>query len=198
MAFWVRILAFSILILIFALETDLFLSLTSVLLPRILRAVYSAFSPVSVPSLAPLKMIASTSAFMDAVKARRSIYALNNISPISDTSIEQLVRDTMLHVPSAFNSQSTRAVLLLNQEHQKFWEMAKEVLGASAADEEAAKKTNGRIDGFKGAYGTVSCFRTPRCKAVRPDNDTYSSVFRLTAPLDHVLRRHAHHRSHAS
>ncbi len=64
----------------------------------------------------------------------------------------------MLHVPSAFNSQSTRAVLLLKQEHEKFWEMTKEVLKASAADEEAAKKTESRMDGFKGAYGTVSYF----------------------------------------
>ena len=38
--------------------------------------------------------------------------------------IEHIVK----YMPSAFNSQSTRIVLLLNDQHIKFWENAKTVL----------------------------------------------------------------------
>jgi len=64
--------------------------------------------------------------FFDAIKARRSIYALTSDSPISASEIEELVKATMLQVPSSFNSQTARVVLLLGAEHKKFWDMVGE------------------------------------------------------------------------
>ena len=64
----------------------------------------------------------SASKVFDAVKSRRSYYQLEASSPISDDAIHAMVKDAVLHVPSSFNSQSTRIVVLLADEHKKLWE----------------------------------------------------------------------------
>lgn len=57
----------------------------------------------------------------DAVQQRRTIYALNKKSPVPDQRIEDLTRQAIKDVPSSFNSQSARLVVLLKDEHDKFW-----------------------------------------------------------------------------
>lgn len=96
----------------------------------------------------------STDGLMDAVKARRSHYALDANAPVSDARVTELVKETLLHVPSAFNSQTTRAVILFKDEHKKFWATAKSTL-AQGMDKETAEKSLGRLDGFAAAYGSV-------------------------------------------
>ena len=100
--------------------------------------------------------MASQKSFIDAVKSRRTYYALNKQPPISDDQITQLVNDTVLHVPSSFNSQSTRAVVLLKDQHDKFWDFVIEVLKPMLSGEEQLKSSTARINGFKAGYGTVS------------------------------------------
>lgn len=98
--------------------------------------------------------------FLDAVAARRSIYPLSNSSPISDAKIQDIIKQTITHVPSSFNSQTTRVVLLVKEEHEKLWEIVKEVLkGVVPADGWAA--TEGKLNMFKAAYGSVSCSHLP-------------------------------------
>lgn len=63
--------------------------------------------------------MASSKTFLDAIKERRTIYQLNKEAPKSDKEISELINQVVLHVPSSFNSQSTRVVLLLNAEHEK-------------------------------------------------------------------------------
>lgn len=92
--------------------------------------------------------------FIDAIKERRTIYALNKESPISDKQIVDLAEKALLHVPSSFNSQSTRLVVLLNKEHDQFWDYVLEVL-KPVTTEEQFPKTQQRIQGFRNAYGTV-------------------------------------------
>ena len=60
-----------------------------------------------------------STSFNEAVKARRSIYALSASSPISDAAITTIVNEAVKHSPSSFNSQSSRAILLLGEEHTK-------------------------------------------------------------------------------
>jgi len=97
----------------------------------------------------------STPDFMQTVALRRSIYALNSKSPISDKKIQDLAYQTLRTVPSAFNSQTTRLVVLLQSEHQKFWNMTKEVFLADVKDEKAAENLGKKLDGFGKAYGSV-------------------------------------------
>lgn len=91
---------------------------------------------------------------MDVVKARRSYYALNKESPVSNEIISQILKDTILHVPSSFNSQSARLVVLLGADHDKFWEITKEILKPNVPEKQFADTVK-KLDGFKAGYGTV-------------------------------------------
>lgn len=65
-----------------------------------------------------------------------------------------MVKHTLLHTPSAFNSQSTRIVVLLKKDHQKLWDITKEIFkGRLRADQ--FETTSKKLDGFRGAYGSV-------------------------------------------
>lgn len=99
--------------------------------------------------------MASQKSFLQAVKDRRTIYALNKQAPISDKEIVSIVKEAVLHVPSSFNSQSARLVVLLDAEHDKFWDATLEILKAIVPAEQL-EHTEKRIAGFKGGYGSVS------------------------------------------
>jgi hypothetical protein len=99
--------------------------------------------------------MSSQASFFDAVKSRRTYYQLNKEAPISDKQITEITEKAVLHVPSSFNSQSTRLVVLLNKDHDTFWEFVLEVL-KPLVPEEQFSQTEQKINGFKAAYGTVS------------------------------------------
>ncbi len=92
------------------------------------------------------------------VKARRTYYQLSDESPISDDRIHELVQEVIKHTPSSFNSQSTRAVVLLGDEHEKLWEDIVKPAVKAVAPPEAWEGSNKRLSGFAAAYGTVSTF----------------------------------------
>lgn len=98
--------------------------------------------------------MAAPSTFLDAMHYRRSIYQLNNTSPISDDQIVSIANSVIQDVPSSFNSQSTRLVVLLHDEHVQFWNIVLECLRA-IVPEGAFLKTEKRIAGFRNSYGTV-------------------------------------------
>jgi len=104
--------------------------------------------------------MSATHSFWDVVKERRTYYALNKEAPVSDDRIVELVKDTILHTPSSFNSQSARIVVLLKADHDKFWEMVKKVLKAQVPAE-AFPRTEKKVNGFKAGYGTVRLLSNP-------------------------------------
>lgn len=118
--------------------------------------------------------MASTTPFLDAVTHRRSIYALNKNSPISDDRIEEIVTHLVKNVPSSFNSQSARLVLLLKDEHDKFWDIVRDILKAMVP-EDKFEATAARIGGFRAGYGTVSY-----TNALKPDYLDHGDQPRLT------------------
>ena len=95
--------------------------------------------------------------FFEAVETRRSVYALNKEVKVSDDRIKEIVEHAVKHVPSAFNSQTTRVVVLFKGEHEKLWDMTTEVLKAVMGDADFSG-TQQKMDMFKGAYGTVLFF----------------------------------------
>ena len=96
--------------------------------------------------------------FSEALKQRRTYYSITNQSPISDQEIECIVNMTVRHVPSAFNSQTTRVVLLLGESHKKLWQIVKDTL-KKIVPAEAFAKTEEKIDhSFACGYGTVLFF----------------------------------------
>ncbi len=96
--------------------------------------------------------------FKETIKHRRSYYAISNYSPISDNEIQEIIEYAVLHVPSAFNSQSTRIILLVGNNHIKFWNIVKDAL-RKIVGEKNFKATEDKIDGcFAAGYGTVLYF----------------------------------------
>ncbi|KRG32067.1 MULTISPECIES: nitroreductase family protein [Psychrobacter] len=85
---------------------------------------------------------------------RRSIYALGNELPVEPQAIVNMAERVLLHTPSAFNSQSSRLVVLFGAEHQKLWDIAEETLRAAVGDGDFSG-TKQKLDGFRAAAGTV-------------------------------------------
>ncbi|WP_019240493.1 MULTISPECIES: nitroreductase family protein [Bacillus] len=98
-----------------------------------------------------------TKDFYTVLKERRSIYTINNESPVSDERIQEIVEFAVLHAPSAFNSQNTRAVILLKEQSDKFWDITKETL-RKIVPADAFAETEGKMNMFKSGYGTVLFF----------------------------------------
>ena len=96
--------------------------------------------------------------FNDLIKNRRSIYAIGKNVKFSADEVAELIQTTVANSPSAFNSQTSRVVILFNQEHQKYWDIVKEVLKPFAPNEEAAAATNAKIDSFAAGFGTALFF----------------------------------------
>ncbi|RSX58372.1 nitroreductase family protein [Bifidobacterium samirii] len=116
--------------------------------------------------------------FIDQLKARRSQYALTADSPIADEAIVTLVQDVVREVPSAFNSQPQRAVVLFGDENQKLWGIVKDALRKVVADEEAFKATSAKIDSFAAGHGTVLFFDDVDVTAqLQADYPTYAAAF---------------------
>lgn len=96
--------------------------------------------------------------FEEAIANRRSYYSISNESPVADDEIVRIIHEAVKHVPSAYNSQSTRIVLLLKDEHKKLWEIVKRILKMMLAEEVFAK-TEKKIDAsFASGHGTVLFF----------------------------------------
>ncbi|NDV77458.1 nitroreductase family protein [Dysgonomonas sp. 511] len=93
--------------------------------------------------------------FKAAIENRRTYYNLSSKSLISDNEIKEILDFAILHVPSAFNSQSTRVILLLGKQHKLLWEIVKNTL-KKIVSPEAFANTEAKIDtAFASGYGTV-------------------------------------------
>lgn len=95
--------------------------------------------------------------FLDAVAGRRSIYSLGKEKTIKPERVEEIVKIAVTHVPSAFNSQSSRTVLLFDEQSRDFWAIVKETLRAIVPAENF-DKTAEKIDSFNAGWGTVLFF----------------------------------------
>ncbi|ADV42557.1 nitroreductase family protein [Bacteroides helcogenes] len=96
--------------------------------------------------------------FEEALAHRRTYYSIGSDSPVLDEEIVHVVREAVKNVPSAFNSQSTRIVLLLGDEHRKLWDIVKATLKPRISAE-AFVKTEAKIDScFACGHGTVLYF----------------------------------------
>lgn len=99
----------------------------------------------------------------EALKHRRSYYAIGNQTTLPDDAIEEILDFAALHIPSAFNSQSTRMVLLLKEHHQKLWQIVSDVL-RQTVPAAAFSTTEAKIKkSFASGYGTVLFFED-RCE----------------------------------
>ncbi|KGD75128.1 nitroreductase [Tatumella morbirosei] len=88
---------------------------------------------------------------------RRTIYALGPDLPLTDDEVISLIQTAIKNAPSAFNSQSSRALILLGDQHKTFWSLTKEQL-RKHVPAEAFEATDKKINGFAAAAGSVLFF----------------------------------------
>lgn len=86
---------------------------------------------------------------------RRTIYALNSTLPVAKEQVTKIVEHAILHTPSAFNSQSTRIVVLFGEDHKKLWQITEDELRKVVADDEAFEATKQKLEGFKAGAATI-------------------------------------------
>lgn len=112
-------------------------------------------------------MAASKVTLLDAIKNRGSLHVLSDDVSISDERIHEIVREGILHAPSAFNCQAGRAVVLLKEEHKKFWDLAHDAAKASVPPQLFEKAFEPRVKMFRAAYGSVSLVMFRNCAVWR-------------------------------
>lgn len=101
--------------------------------------------------------------FLEELKNRRTIYALGRNTEVSDEKIVEVIKEAVRQSPSAFNSQTTRVLILLNDEVTSFWnEMVANDLEATMKEqgvpEEAIAGTKEKLANFATSKGTVLFF----------------------------------------
>lgn len=91
------------------------------------------------------------------MKNRRSIYHLGSDLPLSKGVIAELITQVSANTPSAFNSQSSRLLLLFGKEHQRLWQIVADALKA-VVPEESYPETLNKIEQFAAGAGTLLLF----------------------------------------
>ncbi|KAJ7134480.1 nitroreductase family protein [Mycena epipterygia] len=98
-----------------------------------------------------------SAAYLAAIAVRRSNYTITPKSSVSDEKLEAIIKSCVLHCPTAFNTQSSRAVLVIGAENTKLWKMISESALKGLEGEQRASM-QGRLTAFGGGYGSVMFF----------------------------------------
>ncbi|OWR28353.1 nitroreductase [Saccharibacillus sp. O23] len=96
--------------------------------------------------------------FFEALKSRRSIYGIGKDVSVDEAKIQKIVEEAVLYTPTSFNSQTSRAVVLFGEQHDKLWDLTLAELKKVAVSEEAFEGTTNKINSFKSGYGTILFF----------------------------------------
>ncbi len=95
--------------------------------------------------------------FLESLRKRRSIYAIDKSIGIEDQELVDFIREITLNTPSAYNSESQRVVILLKDKHDLLWDMIKEEIKKIVKPEDYHKSEE-KLNSFKAGYGTVLFF----------------------------------------
>lgn len=118
------------------------------------------------------------SQFNSLTATRRSIYALGDNLSQTPEEIFDLVKQTIKNSPTAFNSQTVRAVVLFGKSSDKVWEIVEDALRKIAKSPDAFEKTKAKIDSFKAGYGTILYFTdTAIVHQLENDYPSYAANF---------------------
>lgn len=118
-----------------------------------------------------------TKDFYTAIKERRSYYGINKEVGVSDEKIKEIVEFAVKHTPSAFNSQSSRLVVLTGLAHDKLWDITTQAL-KKAVGEGDFSGTQQKMDSFKAGYGSILFFEDESVvKSLQEQFATYADNF---------------------
>ncbi|MFI0472530.1 nitroreductase family protein [Halomonas sp. HMF6819] len=90
-------------------------------------------------------------------ETRRSQYAIGKDISLSQDEASKLIQQAVKLAPTSFNSQSSRAVILFNEQHDRFWEIVMDTL-REMVPPESFDATEKKVNGFAAGAGTVLFF----------------------------------------
>lgn len=97
------------------------------------------------------------STFVQNLQKRRSIYALGKKVHQSQNYLSQLIFEAVKSCPAAYNAQTTRVIVLFNQSHLKFWQLAQDVQERNMP-EHVFEGEKIKLNQCKQALGTILFF----------------------------------------
>lgn len=114
---------------------------------------------------------------LEAISKRRSQYVISNASPISEERISEIVKTSVKYVPTAFNSQSHRVIVLFGDQNQKLWDITMEELRKIVPAEHFGS-TEEKINSFKNSFGSILYFEdTSVVKGLQEQFPSYANNF---------------------
>ena len=96
--------------------------------------------------------------FQSLIENRRTIYHIGKNVQLSTQDLTHLIENAIEHAPSAFNSQTSRAVILFHAEHEAFWTLAFDQLKQFLPDDEAKERTQAKLNSFSAGIATILFF----------------------------------------
>ena len=126
-----------------------------------------------------------------AFNARRTIYALGAKLPVVPQAIVNIAERVLLHTPSAFNSQSSRLVVLFGEQHEQLWDITELKLREAIGDGDFTS-TKAKMDSFRAAAGTVLFYEDNKVvKAMQDQYALYADRFPIWAEQTSAMHQYA-------
>ncbi len=133
--------------------------------------------------------------YTDAVAARYSAYMLDDRIEEAGASFDDVVsmiRRIAPEVPSSYNSQSCRLVVLGGDAHREFWSLVTDVLRDKVSDEARFARTESKMRMFSAAAGTVLFYEVdPITDELKREHPTYADVFPVWAEHGNAMMQFA-------
>lgn len=136
-------------------------------------------------------MIQNASQLQDIFANRRTIYALNDTLPVPDQAVVDAVEHAILHTPSAFNSQTTRIMVLFGDAHKRLWDIAEANLRQIVGDNDFSS-TEQKMASFRAGAGTILYFEDDNgIKALQEQFAIYADSFPIYAEHTNAMHQYA-------
>lgn len=133
--------------------------------------------------------------FLDAVAARYSAYSLDDgieEAGVSFDDVVETVRRIAPAVPSSYNSQTCRLIVLGGDDHRAFWSIVADVLRAKVDDEERFARTEAKLKGFSDAAGTILFYEDDAgTEALIEKHPSYRDAFPVWAEHGDAMMQYA-------
>lgn len=86
---------------------------------------------------------------------RRSIYNIGGNISITNEELFDIVKNAVKNSPTAFNSQTVRVVLLIEDKSIEVWDITEKVLREISKNNQSFDETKKKIASFRAGYGTI-------------------------------------------
>lgn len=130
--------------------------------------------------------------FLEAIRHRRSCYALGNSTIVPTSQLIEIIDNALTYVPSAYNMQSTRLVLLLGRHHRDFWAIVAETLREIVAPEKFETTARKIATSFAAGYGTVLFYEDEVViEQAKRRNPTYAAQFDIYSEQGSAMQQFA-------